>query len=212
MMRWLRPTGFFALVLAACAGVAATAQAAATDTATFTVCNAAGNPKPAGVFTYTLSAPAGDGGTIVQNVAVGACSAKIFYPVGTPLLVTETVPGGDAVTNIALSGGSKSTLGQVVPSAGQAMVNLGSGDAVLTYTTKGPGVPRRTCVVPHVAGLSLSAARTLIKHAGCRVGSVNFVYSSRIPKSGVISSSPKAGSHVTHGTQVRLTVSRGPRP
>ena len=150
MKRLLRPIVLITSLLAACACLAATARAAATDTGTFTVCNAAGNPAPAGTFTYTLSAPAGAGGTIVQNVAVGACSAKIFYPTGTQLLVTQTAPTGDSVTGIRLSGGGASTLGQVVLSAGQATVTIGTGDAVLTYTTKGPGAPKRACVVPHV--------------------------------------------------------------
>jgi hypothetical protein len=184
---------------------------AATPSGTFTVCNAPGNPAPSVIFTYTLAAPGGDGGTLVQNVAVGACSAKIFYPVGTPLLVTETVPTGYAVTSIKLAEGSQSTLGQVVLSVGQAMVTIGTGDAVLTYTTKAPGVPTRTCVVPRVVGFTLSSARKLITHAGCRVGSVTFVYSSRIPKGGVVASRPKGGSQVAHGTKVRLSVSRGPR-
>jgi hypothetical protein len=210
MNRFLRPAVLFGLVLAVCAGVPAATQAAATDTGTFTVCNAAGNPKPSGTFTYTLAAAAGAGGTITQNVAVGGCSAKIFYPTGAQLLVTQSAPSGDAVTGIKLSGGSESTLGQVVLSAAQAAVTIGKGDAVLTFTTKAPGMPRRTCVAPHVVGFTLSSARTLIKHAGCRVGTVTYAHSSRIPRGGVISSRPTGGSHVPHGTLVRLTVSRGP--
>jgi hypothetical protein len=209
MERWLRPIWLF-LVIAGCAWVAATARGATTDTATLVVCNAPGSPAPTGTFTYTLSAPAGAGGTITQNVSVGACSAKIFYPTGSQLLVTETVPSGGAVTGIKLSGASQSTLGQVVLSAGQATVTIGSGDAVLTYTTKAAGVARRTCVVPHVVGFTLAAARTLIKHAGCRPGAVSYSHSSRIPRGGVISTRPRGGSRVPHGTSVRLTVSRGP--
>ena len=212
MMPSVRSAVLFGLLLAASALAAATAHAAVTATGTFTVCNAPGNPKPAGTFTYTLVAPAGAGGTIVQNVPVGGCSAKIFYPTGAQILVTEAVPSGGAVTGIKLTGGSQTTLGQVALSAGQANVTIGDGDAVLTYTTKAPGAPRRTCVVPHVIGLTLSAARALIKHAGCRVGPVTLVYSSRIPKSGVVNARPGAGAHVPRGTQVRLTVSRGSRP
>jgi hypothetical protein len=211
MGRLLRPAVLFASALATSACLGAAALAAGT-VATFVVCNAAGNPKPAGTFTYTLSAPAGAGGTIVQNVAVGACSAKIFYPTGAQLLVTQATPTGDAVTSIKLSGDSTSALGQVVLSAGQAAVTIGTGDAVLTFTTKAAGAPRRTCVVPHVVGFTLSAARNLIKQAGCRVGAVTSVYSSRIPKGGVAASRPRGGAHVAHGTKVRLSVSRGPRP
>jgi hypothetical protein len=212
MGRLLRSAVLLASALAAWTLVGSAFGAAAATDGTFIVCNSAGNPPPTGTFTYTLSAPAGAGGTIVQNVAVGACSAKIFYPTGAQLLVTETVPSGGAVTGIKLSGGSESTLGQVVLSAGQASVTIGSGDAVLTYTTKASGVPRRTCVVPQVVGLTLSTARVLIKHAGCRLGAVTRVHSTRIPKGGVVSSRPTAGAHVPHGTYVRLTVSRGPRP
>jgi hypothetical protein len=208
MRRLLRPTVLVTTAIAVWVGFGVSSQAA-TPSGTFTVCNAPGNPAPSGIFTFTLAAPGAYGGTIIQNVAVGSCSAKIFYPVGTPLLVTETLPTGYTVTGINLASGSQSTLGQVILSIGQAMLTIGTGDAVLTYTMKAPGVPTRTCVVPRVVGFTLTSARKLIKRAGCRVGTVTFVHSTRIPKGGVISSRPRAGAHVPHGTSVRLTVSRG---
>jgi hypothetical protein len=211
MKRLLRPAVSLLLALAALSA-AATASTAATAVGTLSVCNASGSPGISGVLTYTLAAPGGAGGTITQTASVGTCAANVFFPVGTQVVVTETVPGGDAVTGIKLSGGSESTLGQIALSAGEATVTIGTGQAVLTFTTKGPGVATKDCVVPSVVGLTLSAARAAMKRAGCRVGSVGYVYSSRIPKGGVTSVNPKRGTHHAHGARVRLLVSRGRKP
>lgn len=202
-----------ALAAAAVALALSLPAAAAPASGTLTVCSASGNPPITIALTFTLAAPAGAGGTLVQTAGVGGCSAKIFYPVGTQVIVTENVPTGFAVTDIKLASGSESTIGQTVLGAGVTTVTIGNGDAVVTYTTKGPGAPSaRACVVPQVIGLTLAAARKAISRAACRVGTVRYVYSSRIPKGGVTSVSPRRGAHLAHNAKVSLVVSRGPKP
>ena len=128
---------------------------------------------------------------------------------GTQVTVLETVPTGFTVTGITIGGG-QSTLAQTIPAGGVAIVTMGTGNSVVTYTTKGPGAPAAAgCVVPSVVGLTLAAARKAVVRAHCRVGSVYRVYSTRIPKGGVTSVKPKRGAHLAHNAKLRLSVSRG---
>jgi uncharacterized delta-60 repeat protein len=80
---------------------------------------------------------------------------------------------------------------------------------VARYTTK--GVLDRTfgpgCTVPKAIGLALGRARTRIKAAGCRTGTIARKPSKQAPGR-VISQSPKPGTRVELGTRVRLVVSR----
>jgi hypothetical protein len=72
----------------------------------------------------------------------------------------------------------------------------------------GGGPPRVRCRVPRVVGLSLARARTQIRRSRCSVGRIRHIRSTR-PRGRVISQAPSPGSVLTHGTPVRLTVSRG---
>jgi beta-lactam-binding protein with PASTA domain len=63
--------------------------------------------------------------------------------------------------------------------------------------------------VPKVIGLSENAAAKRIKKAGCKVGKVTNKHSSKVSKSKVISSKPKAGKKEPDGTKVALVVSSG---
>jgi hypothetical protein len=68
--------------------------------------------------------------------------------------------------------------------------------------------PQARCKVPRVVGKKLSAARTAIRRAGCRVGRVRSARSTR-PRNRVIGQSPAAGVRRARGTRVNLVVSRG---
>lgn len=69
--------------------------------------------------------------------------------------------------------------------------------------------PGTNCVVPSVASLTLAAAKTAIKAAGCLVGTVTKSPSKAIARGAVISTSPKAGRTVKLRTKVQIKVSSG---
>ena len=204
----MRGTIRLALIFAALAVGASSAAAATADTGTISICNAAGNPPVATILTFSIVAPASAGGTQVATLSPGACSARYFLPVGLQITLIENVPTGDVVTNIAVSGAA--TLDQTSLAGGVATVTVGNSDSIVTFTTRGAGAPPASpCVVPRVIGLTLAAARTAIRASACRVRSVSYVSSKRIPKGGVTSVNPRSGAHLAHNAGVRLYVSRG---
>jgi len=186
----------------------------APPTGTLSVCNASGARPVTGSFTYTLAAPASAGGVQTFNIAVGTCSAQVFYPQGTAVTVTENVPAGYSVTTIAIAAGSGATISSSTPAAGAAVVTIGSGQAVLTFTTNAPPTttPPRDCKVPNVIGLGLTAAKAALVKAGCTKGILHRAYSRTFRIGHVISESPRRGTVLAHGAPVDLTLSRGPRP
>jgi PASTA domain len=211
-MRALRSLGALYLAAALVALLATSAQAsrsAGSAVGTLSVCNATGTPPVATVITFTIVAPASEGGTQVATLGPGACSANYFLSQGLQVTVIENVPTGAFVASITISG--ESALTQTSLAGGVATVTIGNAASVLTFTTKGAAVPApvRPCVVPRVIGLNLAAARRAIKAAACRVKSVSHIYSSRIPKGGVTSTKPRAGAHLAHNGKVRVNVSRG---
>jgi hypothetical protein len=96
------------------------------DAGTLSVCKAAGPGISAGdVFTFTV-------GGNPYSVAAGSCTAIDAYAVGTDVTVTETVPAGDHVTSITVSGPGllkSSNLG-----TGTGVVTIGSGPSSVTFT------------------------------------------------------------------------------
>lgn len=204
-----RQVWILAGVLASALALVASASARGGDAVgTLSLCNGVGNPAVPGVITYQLIAPASDGGTQVATLGPGACTGRFFLRQGLLLTVVENVPAGATVTNMTVSG--LSTIVQRSLPGGTAIVSIGNSDSTLTFTTTGKGTPTASpCVVPRVVGLTLAAARTAIRHAGCRVGTVSYLHSTRIPKGGVASTRPRAGAHLAHGGLVRVYVSRG---
>jgi hypothetical protein len=67
----------------------------------------------------------------------------------------------------------------------------------------------KNCVVPKVKGKSLSAAKKALKAHSCSAGKVHHAFSSKVKKGRVVSTKPKAGSHLKHNGKVSLTVSKG---
>jgi hypothetical protein len=186
------------------------------DSGILTVCNASGVRPVTGAFTYTLSTVASAGGTMTFNIAVGTCAARVFYPQGVSVTVTENVPAGDAVTGITLSPtaggpGTTSVISSNTPASGAATVTIGSGQATLTFTTSSTtgGIP---CKVPNVFGFGLTAAKAAIRKAHCTVGTTHQVYSKIFNAGRVFSQSPPRGTVLAPGALVSLTVSRGPHP
>lgn len=204
-----RQVWILAGVLASALALVASASARGGDAVgTLTLCNGTGNPPVPGVITFQLVAPASDGGMQVATLGPGACTGRYFLRQGLQLTVIENVPAGATLTNVTVSGASK--IVQTALAAGTVIVSIGDVDSTLTFTTTAGGAPLpNPCVVPRTVGLTLAAARTAIKRAGCRVRSVSYLHSTRIPKGGVTSTRPRAGAHLAHGGLVRVYVSRG---
>ena len=207
----------FAALVSAMLPAAAGARTAASGT--LQVCNASGARPVTGTFTFTFAAAASAGGTQTFNVAVGACSAAVFYTQGVSVTVIENVPTGYAVTGITLTptpdgGGTTSAISSSTPSAGSATVTIGSGRAALTFTTSGPatGGGGSPCKVPNVFGFGLTAAKAAIRRAHCTVGTVHRVYSKLYQAGRVFSESPPRGTVLAPGAPVSLTVSLGHHP
>ena len=178
------------------------------------VCNASGVRVATGTFTYTLVTVASAGGTTTLNVAVGTCTGRLFYPVGVSLTVTENVPAGFAVTGITLNPtpggpGTTSAITSNTPTAGSAVVTIGSGQATLTFTTNGPAGAARLCKVPNLFGLGFTAAKAALRKANCTVGSVRKVKSTIYYPGVVYSQSPPRGTILAPRAPVKLTVSLG---
>jgi hypothetical protein len=79
---------------------------------------------------------------------------------------------------------------------------------VVALANEVAGILQRA-TVPNVVGKRLAAAKKAIVRAGCAVGKITRVRSARVRAGRVISERPKASTHVTRGTKVRLVVSKG---
>lgn len=179
---------------------------------TIAVCAQQGaRPVTTGPLTFTIAAPPSAGGNQIVSVALGACSAPVWYPSGTSLSILETVPSGDAVTTISLAGSG--TLTATTPSAGSATYTVGTSSASLTFTTSGPATTSTAahCTVPRLFGLTVTGAKARLKAHACTLGSVRRVHSKVIRAGYVMGQSPKKGAVLAHAAAVNVTVSRGPQ-
>ena len=175
---------------------------------TLALCNMSGPRAVTGTFSYTLTALASAGGTQVLMVPAGTCTSKIFYTQGVTVTVTETVPPGDSIAAITLTGDTTSSSSNSL-AAGSTIVTIGSGQATLTFQTNGP---LQHCVVPNVVGLTLTGATTSLRKHSCRPGAIHRIYSKATRAGRVISETPKRGASLAPNAPVALVVSRGPRP
>jgi hypothetical protein len=182
-------------------------QAAPVPTGTLSVCNTSGARPITDALVFSLVAAASAGGTQNISVPVGSCSTQVFYPQGTVVAVSGTIPSGYAVTSIAIGGGG-STLTTSTPAAGSATVTIGAGQSLITFTTSGPPRP---CKVPAVTGLTVLSAKSSIVRSSCTVGRVRRVYSRTAKAGRTISQYPRRGTSLSHGAPIDLVVSRGIR-
>ena len=187
-------------------------QAAPQPYGTIAVCAQQGaRPVTTGPLTFTIAAPPSAGGNHIISVALGACSAPIWYPSGTSLSILETVPSGDAVTTISLAGSG--TLTATTPAAGSATLSVGNAAGSVTFTTSGPATTSNVshCTVPGLFGLTVTGAKARLKAHACTLGSIRRVYSKVIRAGYIMGQSPKKGATLAHGAPVSVTVSRGPQ-
>jgi PASTA domain len=184
----------------------------ADDTGIVTLCSASGARLATGTFTFTLTTVASAGGTTTLTVPAGTCAARLFYPVGVSVTVTQTP--GNAVTGISISAtkggpGTTSVITASNAGAGSAVITIGTGQATLTFVTNGPAGAARACRVPNVYGLTLAAAQTAVRKANCTVGAVHKAYSNLYYPDRVYSQSPPRGAVLAPHGAVSLTVSLG---
>jgi hypothetical protein len=187
-----------------------TTVAAAPAYGTLSVCAATGTRPVAGPLTFTLGAAAGAGGTQTMSLAIGKCSAAIFYPSGTVVTILENVPAGAAVTTIGATGAG--TLSAISPVAGSATFTVGNAPGTITFTTNAAAATSTApadCTVPNLKGLLLATAKTRVRSRGCTVGAIRRKYSSVYVAGRVFGQSPARGAVVAHGAPVDIIVSRG---
>ena len=164
---------------------------------------ATGAPSATGHFTYTQP-PAqtvtvhktGNGkGTVTSSPAGiscgGTCSHAFTY--GTSVTLKAKPSSGSSFGGFTGACTGKSTCSLT---ANQAR------SVTAKFTLK-------NCVVPKVKGKSLSAAKRALKAHSCSVGKIRHAFSSKVKKGHVVSTKPKAGSHLKHNGKVNLTVSKG---
>lgn len=83
---------------------------------------------------------------------------------------------------------------------------LDDGDTLTVYVSTGP----TTFKLPDLKKMTEAQAKTAIKDAGMKVGTVSEAYSSDIAEGLVMSQSPAAGNKVAKGTTVNIVISKGP--
>lgn len=83
---------------------------------------------------------------------------------------------------------------------------LNDGDTLTVYVSTGP----TTFKLPNLRKMTESQAKTAIKDAGMKVGTVTEEYSSDIAEGLVMGQSPAAGNKVPKGTTVNIVISKGP--
>jgi beta-lactam-binding protein with PASTA domain len=77
-----------------------------------------------------------------------------------------------------------------------------------TFGRKGAAASS-VCVVPRVVGMSLAKARSKIRRAHCRVGSISRTSSRRATKGRVLAQAVKPGRKLRPGARVNLIVGKG---
>lgn len=206
-----------ALLLPAFAAAAPHPPVATTPSAppsgTLSICNTSGARPITGSLSFTVAAAASAGGTQTITVAVGACAPQIFYPQGATVTITENVPSGYAVTATSIAGGA-STLSSATPASGTAVVLVGTGQALVTFTTSGPAARPEAinCKVPNILGLGLTATKTALAHAHCTLGRIRRAYSRGFRAGHVMAEAPRRGTLLAPRAPVDVVVSRGPKP
>ena len=68
-----------------------------------------------------------------------------------------------------------------------------------------------SCTVPKLTGLTVSAARSRLSAASCALGKQHSAYSTKVRKGRVISQARRAGTILSAGSKVDVTVSKGKR-
>jgi len=143
-------------------------------------------------------------GSVTSNPAgITQCSLECtYYEFAQGTVVTLTATPGPGSSFAGWSGGCSGT--------GTCTITMSAPVTVNAIFNAVQAPPR--CKVPKLVGKKLTAAKTAIRNAHCRVGKITRTYSAKVRPGRVISQRPTAGSKHPAGTAVKLGVSKGPKP
>jgi len=133
--------------------------------------------------------------------------------------VTKTSPDAGAIVNsgstigVQVSSGTQTAQGAAVPGVSPPAAQVaGVLRAATAPAVSGLAVPSPSQVgVPHLIGLTQTAAAGVLKSAGLTVGAITTSPSSLIPANGVSATDPADGTLVNQGSAVDLEISTGPK-
>jgi beta-lactam-binding protein with PASTA domain len=156
------------------------------------------------------------GTSVLPGTAVALTVSMGPQPVEVPNVAGMTqTDASTALTSLGLTVGAiaqeySSTVasGSVVSQAPAAGTTVDIGSAVALTVSMG----LQPVTVPNVVGMTQPAASAAFTSVGLSVGIVTHEYSSTVASGSVISQAPAAGTTVSIGVAVELTVSKGPRP
>lgn len=98
--------------------------------------------------------------------------------------------------------------GLVVESEPKAGTEIRKYQQVSLFVSKGP----QLYPLPQLTGKTLDAAKEALNRAGMTLGKITEKFDEEAPAGTVLAQAPAAAAQVKHGTQLSLTVSKGPRP
>ena len=143
--------------------------------------------------------------------ASGAFTQKVTVPnvVGLTLAnaTTKLDSAGFKLGTVGYQQGVGKPQGTVLSQTPVAGAAAGKGSAVRLVAV---GTTVQT--VPNVIGMTQSAAGAAITGAGLTLGHVSYIYSASGPSGTVTGQAPSAGITAPAGSQVAITVSKGPAP
>ena len=133
--------------------------------------------------------------------------------------VTKTSPDAGAIVNsgstigVQVSSGTQTAQGAAVPGVSPPAAQVaGALRAATAPAVSGLAVPSPSQVgVPHLIGLTQTAAAGVLKSAGLTVGAITTSPSSLIPANGVSATDPADGTLVNQGAAIDLEISTGPK-
>lgn len=173
------------------------------DSITITICDASGMlATPNCPNTHQQTFRRGDEPSSYCTIHTAQTTKKVPNVVGMSSSSARNSLESSGYSASAVNQSSKQPAGTVVGQAPSAGTALPGGSSVTVYVSTGPA----QSAVPGVVGLSEPAARTKIATAGLSA-SVRYVPGS--PSGVVISQDPSAGSKMTPGSTVTISVANG---
>ena len=143
----------------------------------------------------------------VSNLIISGINASVFVPnvIGTPLSTVQATLVASGVTLGSVSSISSASVpsGYIISQIPVAGAFVLSGIGVNLVVSSGANV------VPNFVGQTQAAATAAITSAGLTVGTITLQSSATVPAGSVISQSPAAGTALSPGTVMLLTVSNG---
>ena len=151
------------------------------------------------------------GSAVNLVISSGPCPVSVPNVVGMAKAAAES-----AILSVGLAVGTESSqcsdmvpADQVISQSPTGGTSVPAGSAVnLTISSGSCGGPQ--VIVPNVVGMATGAAESAILSAGLAVGTKWYTASDTVPAEHVIGQDPAAGTAVSPGSAVVLTISTGP--